>query len=98
MAVIAVGGWAFWPEIGPSIKPIVAKVRGISKPEGLTPAAPTLVAPAPATPAVVKVEPPKSSPAPAPEPASNIADALAEMVGKRVKATIILEQGELSET
>ena len=81
VAVIAVGGWVFWPEIGPSVKPIVAKIRGISKPEGLTPAAPTLVAPAPATPATVKVEPPKSSPAPAPapEPASNIADALAEI-------------------
>ena len=31
--VIGVSGWAFWPEIGPSIKPIIAKVRGISKPD-----------------------------------------------------------------
>lgn len=33
LGVIAVGGWALWPEIGPSIKPIIAKVRGISSPE-----------------------------------------------------------------
>lgn len=33
VAIIGVGAWAFWPEIGPSIKPIISKVRGISTPE-----------------------------------------------------------------
>ncbi|MDH5490097.1 MAG: mitofilin family membrane protein [Rhodospirillaceae bacterium] len=41
--VIGVGGWAFWPEIGPSIKPIIAKVRGISKPDDF-PVPPQIVA------------------------------------------------------
>ncbi|MDH5188456.1 MAG: mitofilin family membrane protein [Rhodospirillaceae bacterium] len=42
LAVIGVGGWAFWPEIGPTIKPIIAKVRGISKPEDFVVAAPNM--------------------------------------------------------
>lgn len=41
--VIGVSGWAFWPEIGPSIKPIIAKVRGISKPDDF-PVPPQMVA------------------------------------------------------
>lgn len=99
IAVIGVGGWAFWPEIGPSVKPIIAKIRGISTPKDFAPAP----APAPA-PATVMPTPPSVLGAPAgvsvyqPQPASsptaksssileadnNIADALASMQSKLV--------------
>ena len=77
IAVIGVGGWAFWPEIGPSVKPIIAKVRGISKPEDLAPA-PVMPAPSIAlgAPAVVDVQQPE------PQAENNIADALENIQSK----------------
>ncbi len=87
IAIIGVGGWAFWPEIGPSVKPIIAKVRGISTPEEL---APTPAMPAPptalGTPAVVSDQQPQPASLPtfAPEADNNIADALANIQNKLV--------------
>ena len=94
IAIIGVGGWAFWPEIGPSVKPIIAKVRGISTPEDAPAPAPATVMPTPPTvlgaPAVVGVPQPQpaSSPtaksSPTPEADNNIADALASIQSKLV--------------
>lgn len=33
--VIGAGGWWLWPQIGPELKPLIAKVRGVSQPVDL---------------------------------------------------------------
>ena len=65
MVVVGVSGWWLWPQIGPELKPLIAKVRGVSAPVDLptqtgarstdkpVTQAPVLAEPAPALASVV---------------------------------------------